>query len=128
MIKTELQKNNNLATGTAMTVLNLPQLSRVSWVEIVKLLSCKDYLEEIKHRAIAKWGERYWLPTLAREYVKVAQEQGDLEATYEGRRSQIHRAFKMWSCHPDTLLILAAAVGCKIQMVCTTTEVVDFQS
>jgi hypothetical protein len=100
----------------------------VSWVEVVKLPTCKDYLEEIKRRAIAKWGERYWLPTLAREYVKIAQEQGDLEATYEGRRSQIHRAFRMWSCHPDTLLILAAAVGCKIQMVCTSIEVVDFQS
>jgi hypothetical protein len=126
MTKTEAQAPNKPSIGIARTVLNLPQLSRVKCVELVKLPTCKDYLEEIKRRAIAQWGERYWLPTLAREYVKIAQAHGDLEATYEGRRSQIHRAFKMWSCHPDTLLILAAAVGCKIQMVCTSIEVVDF--
>lgn len=83
-------------------------------------------LERIKQRAIAKWSEEKWLANLVREYVKIAQAQGDDKATPINRRPQIERAFKVGSCTLDTAINLAAAVGCRFQMACTTVEVEEF--
>lgn len=86
-------------------------------VELVDIVSSKAILEAIKTRAIAKWGEKRWLGNLVREYVQLAQAD-DPNATYETRRSQIYRVFKIWSCNLDTAIILAAAVECRLQMEC----------
>jgi hypothetical protein len=83
-------------------------------------------LERIKQRSIARWGEEKWLANLVREYVKIAQAQGDDKATPINRRPQIERAFKVGSCTLDTAITLAAAVGCRFQMACTSIEIEEF--
>lgn len=80
-------------------------------------------LECIKIRAIDRWGEKKWLVELVREYVKITNAQGDEKATTINRRPQIERAFKVGSCTLDTAIVLAAAVGCKFQLHCTTIRV-----
>lgn len=90
------------------------------------LVTAATILERIKQRAIGRWGEEKWLANLVREYVKIAQSQGDDKATAINRRPQIERAFKVGSCTLDTAITLAAAVGCRFQMACTTVEVEEF--
>jgi hypothetical protein len=87
------------------------------------VLTAKSYLAAIQQRAIKKWGERGWVEKLAQSYVLLAQAEGDDKATYEGRRSQIRRAFQVGGCNADTLLMLATCVGCRFQIVCE--EVID---
>ncbi|WP_143780201.1 hypothetical protein [Leptolyngbya sp. 'hensonii'] len=66
------------------------------------------------------------MPNLAREYVRLTQELGDTEATYESRRRQIYRVFEVHSCNLDTAIVLAAAVGCRFQMACTEVTIEEF--
>lgn len=94
----------------------------VNLVESLETTTCKAILERIKARAIAKFGEK-WLLNLVREYVEIAQQNGDGKATVINRRNQIERAFNVGSCTADTLIQLAAAVGCRFQMICTVEEV-----
>lgn len=68
-------------------------------------------------------GEKKWLVKLVDEYGKIAQAQGDTKATAINRRSQIKRTFKVGSCTLDTAIALAAAVGCRFQLTCTTIEI-----
>jgi hypothetical protein len=91
----------------------------------VELTTSSAILERIKSRAIAQFGEDKWIAGLVREYVKLAQANGDEKATTINRRPQIERAFKVGSCTLDTAIALAAAVGCRFQMTCTSIEVID---
>lgn len=84
--------------------------------------TCKAILERIKARAVAKYGDK-WIAGLAREYSRIANENGDMKATPINRRPQIERAFEVGSCTTDTLIMLAASVGCRFQMICTVEEV-----
>lgn len=90
-------------------------------------ISAAVILERIKQRAIDRWGEEKWQINLVRQYAKLAQAQGDDKATPNTRRGQIIRAFEVGSCTLDTAILLAAAVGCRFQMACTTIEVEEFQ-
>jgi len=90
------------------------------------LTTAATILGHIKQRAIVLWGEEKWLVNLVREYAKVAQAQGDQRATPNNRRAQIHRTFEVGSCTLDTAILLAAAVGCRFQMSCTTVEIKQF--
>lgn len=83
-------------------------------------------LSRIRQRAIDQWGEEKWLVNLVKEYVKLATAQGDEKATVTGRRPQIQRTFEVGSCTLDTAILLAAAVGCRFQLSCTTIEVEQF--
>mgnify|MGYP006271185263 CR=1 FL=1 len=83
-------------------------------------------LSTIKERAIARWGEDAWQLEIAREYVRLARQQGDEKATINSGKSQIQRAFSVGSCRLDTAMLLAAAVGCRFQMVCTEVSVTEF--
>lgn len=103
-------------------MLTLPQFLALPPMAI---LTAKDCLTVIQERAIARWGDKKWLPELAREFVKIAQAEGDVEATYEKRRRQIYRTFEEWSCSTETLFILSSAVGCRFQMVCSETTVIE---
>jgi hypothetical protein len=96
----------------------------LSLVDQLETTSCKAILERIQERATKKWAER-WLPNLVREYVAIARSQGDEVATAVNRRPQIERAFTVGSCTADTLIMLAASVGCRFQMVCTVEEIED---
>ena len=82
-------------------------------------------LEAIKTRAIARWGDD-WLLEIVREYVRLANAQGDTKATVNNRKSQTQRAFEVGSCRLDTAMLLAEAVGCQFQMVCTEVQVTKF--
>ncbi len=90
------------------------------------LISAAVILERIKQRAIDRWGDEKWQMHLVREYARLAQAQGDDKATPNARRGQIVRAFEVGSCTLDTAILLAAAVGCRFQMACTTIEVEEF--
>ena len=90
----------------------------------LELTTCKAILERIKARAIAKFGEK-WLLNLVREYVAISIANGDEKATVINRRNQIERVFQAGSCNADTLIMLAASVGCRFQMVCKIEEVED---
>lgn len=90
------------------------------------LITASLILERIKTRAISKWGEEKWIVGLVRAYVEIANANGDDKATTINRRPQIERAFKAGSCTLDTAIALAAAVGCRFQMSCTTVEVEEF--
>jgi len=96
----------------------------LSLAKPVDVTTANAILEKIQARAKTKWGEK-WLPNLVREYVKIAQLQGDEKATTVNRRPQIERVFKVGSCNLDTAIALAAAVGCRFQMVCTETQIID---
>ena len=82
-------------------------------------------LDAIKTRAIARWGDD-WLLEIVREYVRLANAQGDTKATVNNRKSQTQRAFEVGSCRLDTAMLLAEAVGCQFQMVCTEVQVTKF--
>jgi hypothetical protein len=60
------------------------------------VITAKDCLLLIQERAIKKWGEEKWLGELTRTYAE----------------------FGVWGCNADTLLLLMACVGCRVQMVC----------
>jgi len=92
-------------------------------LEPMAVVTAKACLELIQKRSVKKWGEEKWVAELARAYVDLAKAHGDEEATYENRRSQIHRTFKVWSCNADTLLMLMSCVGCRLQLVCE--DVID---
>jgi hypothetical protein len=94
----------------------------LSLVDELETTTCKAILERIKQRAIDKFGEK-WLLNLVKSYVAIAVENGDEKATVINRRNQIERVFNVGSCNADTLIMLAAAVGCRFQMVCTIEEV-----
>lgn len=74
----------------------------------------------IRQRAIDKWGEDKWLANLVREYVRIE----GAGASPAQRRPQIGRAFDTGGCTLETATLLAAAVGCKFQMICG--ELIDF--
>jgi hypothetical protein len=82
-------------------------------------------LEAIKARAIARWGDD-WLLEIVREYVRLANAQGDTKATVNNRKSQTQRAFEAGSCRLDTAMLLAEAVGCQFHLVCTEVQVLKF--
>lgn len=107
-----------MPSGAKITVLNLTQ-------SFMTVPTAKAYLEEIQKRAIVQWGEKKWKAELAQKFVLLARENGDEKATYENRRRTVYRAFEEKSCHSDTLFLLAAAVGCRFQMACTSVEVID---
>lgn len=92
----------------------------------MNITSTRAILEAIQQRAIEKWGEKGWVEKLAQEYVKIAQQMGDTEATYSGRRRHIRRVFETWGCNLETAIALAAAVDCRFQMACTNIEVKTF--
>ena len=89
--------------------------------EELEVTKAKPILERIESRAQKKWGQK-WLANLTHEYVNLAKQNGDDTATFERRRAQIGRTFENGSCNADTLLILVAAVGCKIQLACMEIE------
>ncbi len=91
-------------------------------VKCLEITSCKAILERIKARAVDKFGEK-WMAGLTNSYVSLAKSQGDEKATAGSRRSQLERVFENGSCTADTLIMLAASVGCRFQMVCTVEEV-----
>ncbi|QYO62306.1 hypothetical protein [Leptolyngbya sp. 7M] len=107
-----------------MAILEL-QSTRLSWVNLVETATAKDVLEAIQERAQERWGEK-WIAELVKAYVKIAIANGDEGATVVKRRSQIERALKSGSCTLDTAIWLAAAVGCRFQMVCMKVEVREF--
>ena len=82
-------------------------------------------LDSIKARAIARWGDD-WLLEIVREYVRLANSKGDTKATVNNRKSQMQRAFEVGSCRLETAMLLAEAVGCRFQMVCTEVQVTEF--
>jgi hypothetical protein len=89
-----------------------------------ELPTCEAILERIKKRTIAKFGGK-WLAGLTKAYIPLAIKSGDETATVANRRPQIEQIFKRKSCKVDSLILLAAAVGCRFQMVCTIEEVED---
>lgn len=107
-----------------MAILEL-QSTPLGWVNPVEISAGKDILEAIQRRAIAHWGEK-WIAELVKAYVKIAIANGDEGATVVKRRPQIERTFKTGSCTLDTAIVLAAAVGCRFQMACTSVEVEEF--
>ncbi len=96
----------------------------LSLVNELEIATCKAILERIKARAIQKYGDK-WIAGIVRGYVSIAQSQGDEKATTVNRRPQIERVFDQGGCNADTLIMLAAAVGCRFQMVYTIEEVED---
>lgn len=92
---------------------------------VVETGSPSAVLEAIKARAIARWGDD-WLLEIVREYVRLANAQGDTKATVNNRKSQMQRAFEVGSCRLDTAMLLAEAVGCQFQLVCTEVQVTKF--
>ena len=82
-------------------------------------------MESLKARAIARWGDD-WLLEIVREYVRLANSKGDTKATVNNRKSQMQRAFEVGSCRLETAMLLAEAVGCRFQMVCTEVQVTEF--
>ena len=82
-------------------------------------------MESIKARAIARWGDD-WLLEIVREYVRLANSKGDTKATVNNRKSQMQRACEVGSCRLETAMLLAEAVGCRFQMVCTEVQVTEF--
>ncbi|MGG6241560.1 hypothetical protein ACQ4N7_23285 [Nodosilinea sp. AN01ver1] len=85
-------------------------------------------LNAIKARAIQTWGEENWSKEIIKAYVEIEQQQGvdAKKASYVNRRTQILRAFETGSCRLDTAMLLADAVGCQFQLVCTEVTVTQF--
>ena len=94
----------------------------LSLVDELELTTCKAILERIRARAIDKFGEK-WMAGLTNSYVSLAKSQGDEKASAGNRRTQLERVFENGSCNADTLIMLAAAVGCRFQMVCVVEEI-----
>lgn len=107
-----------------MAILEL-QSTRLSWVEPVETATAREILEAIQRRSTDRWGEK-WLAELVKAYVKIAIANGDKKASTARRRPQIERAFEVGSCTLTTLIWLAAAVDCQLQLSCTTVEVEKF--
>ncbi len=101
------------------------QSTRLSWVDPVETATGKEILEAIRRRAMERWQDK-WMAELVKAYVKIAIANGDEGATVVKRRSQLERAFEGGSCTINTLIWLAAAVGCRLQLVCTSVEVEEF--
>lgn len=84
-------------------------------------------LNAIKDRAISLWGEDEWLREIIKEYVRLEKEQDPTtKATANSRRSQILRAFETGGCRLETAMLLADAVGCQFQMICTEVQIRGF--
>lgn len=110
-----------------MTLSLLPTLEdSPAYLPSAALPTAAVILKRIEQRAVDRWGEDKWLANLVREYVRLAIAQGDTKATTVNRRPQIQRAFEVGSCTADTLILLAAAVGCRLQMACTTVQLEEF--
>jgi len=95
---------------------------------LMDIASGSNILQAIQSRAEQKWGDR-WMANLVREYVEIIKERGyekDQNATTVNRRPHLERAFKTGGCTLDTAIALAAAVGCRFQMVCTEVKVQTF--
>lgn len=107
-----------------MAILEL-QSTRLSWVDAVETATGREILEVIQRRAIDRWGEK-WVAELVKAYVKIAVANGDEKATSVNRRPQIERALESGSCTIEKAIWLAAAVGCRFQLVCTNVEVQEF--
>jgi hypothetical protein len=75
-------------------------------------------LEEIKKRAIAKWGDK-WRLEITREYCNITG-----EGSVRTRSSQISRVFEAKGCSLETAIHLAKAVDCQMAMTCT--ELITF--
>ncbi len=100
------------------------QLARIIQPGFLTVTETKDLLDVIQRRAILQWGEKKWRAELARATVEVLK-RTDPKADYMNRRRQIYRVFEENSCTADTLLALVEAVGCRLQLVCTETKVID---
>jgi len=85
-----------------------------------------DIIEGLKQEAIARWGEKKWLPNLVRAYVEVAQANGDEKANTKNRRPQIERVFTAEGCTLDTAVKIAAALDCQFQLVRVRREIIKF--
>jgi hypothetical protein len=94
----------------------------ISMQQEMTVTTSRAILDKIQERAIAKWGDRKWLPELVKKYVEIAIENGDEAATAINRRPQVERAFKVGSCTADTLILIAAAVGGRFQIAFTVVE------
>ena len=106
-----------------------PFLANFAPVTLVESKPSADILNAIKARAISIWGESNWFPQIVKEYVRLEIEQNDgdaKKATYANRRNQIERAFETGGCRLDTAMLLADAVGCRFQMICTEVQVTEF--
>jgi hypothetical protein len=91
-------------------------------VTFVESKTSADILNAIKSRAVKTWGEDDWFKEIVKEYVRLENEQAEEDgkkANYINRRNQIERAFTAGSCRLDTAMLLAKAVNCRFQMVCT---------
>ena len=89
----------------------------------LEIATCKTVLERIKARAIGQWGERKWLAEVVKKYCQIAKTQGDETATPLARRPQLERAFERGTCTADTLIMLAATVNGRFQLVFTIEEI-----
>jgi hypothetical protein len=89
----------------------------------LEITTCKAILDRIKARAIDRWGEKKWLAEMVKKYCQMAKTQGDETATPVNRRPQIERAFERGTCTADTLILLAATVNGRFQLVFTIEEV-----
>ena len=99
------------------------QLARLQ-PRFLTVTETKDLLDVIQRRATLQWGEN-WRAELARSTVEILKQKGDTDATYDTRRRQLYRVFETHSCTADTLVALVEAVGCRLQLVCTETKVID---
>lgn len=88
------------------------------------LKTCKDHIALIQRLAIERWGSEItgygkpkWQPELVNAYCAIAQAQGEEDAKPVNRRSQIMRALETGSCTADTLILLYAALGCRLEVV-----------
>jgi hypothetical protein len=89
----------------------------------LEITTCRAVLDRIKARAIGQWGEKKWLAELVKKYCQIAKRQGDETATPLSRRPQLERVFERGTCTADTLMILAATVNGRFQLVFTIEEV-----
>ena len=95
---------------------------------MIEPTSSAAVLNAIKARAIKVWGEDNWNKEIIKAYIELEQQQGvdAKKASYVNRRTQILRAFETGSCRLDTAMLLAQAVGCQFQLVCTEVQVLKF--
>lgn len=107
-------------------ILNLElQSVPLSWIDPVEIATSKAILEAIQRRAMERWGDK-WMAELVKAYVKIAIVHGDEKATSVNRRPQIERLFESGTCTLEKAIWLAAAVGCRFQLACSSVEVMEF--
>ncbi len=93
-------------------------------VAILTVTTTKEIIQVIENRAMTMWGEKAWKAKLAQATIEIIR-RTDPEATYEKRRRQIYNVFSTYSCSVETLFALLEAVGCRLQLICTETKVID---